>query len=65
MISESMRQALTERVKFVIAKETCDLPFEQAKVYLSQTSEIAFKEYNRLTDREWEKINEAEKMLCG
>ena len=65
MISESMRQALTERVKFVIAKETRDLSLKQAKLYLSEMSEVAFREYNRLAEREWAALNEAEKMLCG
>lgn len=65
MLTESKRQALIERVRFVVQKETCNLPFEQAKLYLSQMLEIAFKEYNRLTDKEWAQLNEAEKMLCN
>lgn len=63
MIAESKRQAIIDRVAFVIAKETRDLSLKQAKLYLSEMSEVAFREYNRLAEREWAALNEAEKML--
>lgn len=65
MLTESKRQSIIDRVALVIKKETCDLPREQAKLYLSEIIGVAVKEYYKLTDKEWQKLSEAEKMLSS